>query len=325
MPQKQISEHRPPQPKRHHYVPRFYLEGFVDPAYEVKGQSALWVYERGKRPRKSSPSKAAVERYFYAHEQDGDRSVAAEHAIQKLEDEALPVLRHIRKGTLNITAQERAIFSGFMALMVTRVPRFRIFTDREARRLLEHLKSLLHEPGGLEAWVEQHEREHDRKLIGGAEQLRSEVESGSCYDEAHAPRVRLGVMFQQAMELSPRFYQTTWTLLQAREGEFFVTSDDPVFLDDPQARPGSRVGFASSPTVEYMFPLDRQFCLLCHNRAGGTVELLAPATVRNVNKRVIAGATRQVYAATHSEKLRTVVDGMLARREPGRRGADNGP
>jgi hypothetical protein len=49
--------------KRHHYIPRFYLEGFVDPL----NKPYIWVYEKGN-PNiiKATAENVAVRKHYYS-------------------------------------------------------------------------------------------------------------------------------------------------------------------------------------------------------------------------------------------------------------------
>jgi hypothetical protein len=48
--------------KKHHYLPRFYLDGFTDPK-----SNRLWVYEKGiPEIRSSSPTKEGCQRFYHA-------------------------------------------------------------------------------------------------------------------------------------------------------------------------------------------------------------------------------------------------------------------
>ena len=60
--------------KKQHYVPRFYLEGFTNSLEEERGRSVLWVYEKGREPRRSAPKNEAFEKYFYEYPKGEERT-----------------------------------------------------------------------------------------------------------------------------------------------------------------------------------------------------------------------------------------------------------
>src|SRR5579862_7541180 len=113
-----------PEPKQQHFVHRAYLEGFVDPDYERRGESFLWAYLPGKSPFRQRPDRIAKRNYYYCFHHEEKRRFDFEHALQSLEDVALPVLRKFRSLQFNIDAEERLTFAGYVGLSYTRVPTF---------------------------------------------------------------------------------------------------------------------------------------------------------------------------------------------------------
>jgi hypothetical protein len=59
--------HKPP--RKHHYIPRFYLDGFAS----RQPKPRLWVYEKGRDARKSTPKLEGCQRDFYTFEQNGEK------------------------------------------------------------------------------------------------------------------------------------------------------------------------------------------------------------------------------------------------------------
>jgi hypothetical protein len=57
-------------PRKHHYIPRFYLAGFASPGPKPR----LWVYEKGRDPRKSTPKLEGCQRDFYTFEENGEKN-----------------------------------------------------------------------------------------------------------------------------------------------------------------------------------------------------------------------------------------------------------
>lgn len=50
--------------KRHHYLPKFYLEEFVDP----RNSPYIWIYEKGQSQiRKANATNIAVKKDFYTY------------------------------------------------------------------------------------------------------------------------------------------------------------------------------------------------------------------------------------------------------------------
>ena len=76
-------------PRRHHFLPVSYLRNFCS------DEGDLYVYERGKLPRKSIPQKEAHIRDFYAYEGESGENFEVEKILSKYESEAAPVIQGI--------------------------------------------------------------------------------------------------------------------------------------------------------------------------------------------------------------------------------------
>lgn len=124
-----------PKKVRHHYVPRFYLNGFTtgDPPM-------LWIYDKeasGKR-RQAGTGDAALEKHYYSIiRDDGTRdSTTIEDAFAEFEDDSAPVLRAIRAGE-QLSAADRTRLASFMAVLMARVPLARLQTAEIVRTISE--------------------------------------------------------------------------------------------------------------------------------------------------------------------------------------------
>src|SRR2546423_15005720 len=101
--------------KRHHYVPRFYLNGFIDPVNEP----FIWVYQKGESQIiKATAENIALEKHYYSFTSPtGEKdSETFENALSEMEGKAAPIIAKIKRGqTLN--EDDRAVFAVFLALM----------------------------------------------------------------------------------------------------------------------------------------------------------------------------------------------------------------
>src|SRR5882762_10273955 len=112
-----------PKKERHHFLPVFYLEGFVDPDHEPH----LWVYDKeGGDVRPASPRDAGVEKHGYSiPKADGTRdSTTVENALALIVDQVAPMWAKLRR-LEPLTNAERSMVSLFLALLMTRVPAYR--------------------------------------------------------------------------------------------------------------------------------------------------------------------------------------------------------
>jgi len=293
-----------PKTVRHHYVPRFYLEGFTagDP-------SMLWVYDKDTGRRwKASTRDAGLETHYHSiTRDDGTRdSETIESAFAEFESDSAPALRAIRAGEL-LSGDDRAQLAAFIAVQMTRVPLARRHTETIARMVGEAaarpiLKAQLEGPPDQQWESTKLMLEELRAL--GLPALRVE----DIMVEPKREIMLAGVI--SAPALAQLFYDMTWAILPAKGRHSFVTSDNPLVSGPASSSPG--VGLASSNAV-VVFPLSSTRCLFAnwkHGRRQWNVprSKVSEAMVVALNKRVIAGALRFVYSDQDSDGLGRLVE-----------------
>jgi hypothetical protein len=77
-------------PKRHHYIPKFFLERFCR-------DGMLWVYDRESNEfRHQSPvNSAVIGDYYAAVGEEGGKNLDAEKLLSRIETAARPVLEKV--------------------------------------------------------------------------------------------------------------------------------------------------------------------------------------------------------------------------------------
>jgi hypothetical protein len=80
-------------PKKHHYVPEFYLKGFCR-------EGKLWVYDRERDFYDYLPPETlGIKKHFYSFtDENGQRDVSAEKELSRVENAAAPVIRKLETG-----------------------------------------------------------------------------------------------------------------------------------------------------------------------------------------------------------------------------------
>jgi len=288
--------------RRHHYAPQMYLEAFVDPT-DAKGR--LYIYDKKLGVIQPSSTKdAGLEKHYYSfHTETGERdSDTVEDALQRVEDAAAPAMRALRAGKV-LDADQRAHVALFMAYQYTRVPVSRRKTETIQHSIMQLLARGQAEPSSSPC---QSNDASTRSLI---EALRSEgirpIRLDELRDEV-GQHAMLASIFR-ADDLAPVFNAMAWFLVRRKGRYKFVTSDNPVVYGAPGDRDrGVGLGTAG---VEVSFTVSPEIGLLANWRApAGQYE--TPGTdgiTAIVNKRVIAGALRFVYASEYSEALLRLV------------------
>ena len=121
------------RPKRHHYLPKFYLDGFA-----ADGLVALYDRER-RELRKQAPKNTALENSFYSAQTDtGERFDDVEKAFALLESDAKPIVDRLHNG-LGISKDQRDVIGMFAAAFFVRTPGFRRSTDNVREKMAKDL------------------------------------------------------------------------------------------------------------------------------------------------------------------------------------------
>lgn len=271
-------------PKRHHYVPRLYLERFSD-------DGLLFVRWRDGKTFSTGAANVAVETGFYDLElEHGSRSKLVERVLADVEGLSAEVLRTIDEtgAAPEPGTSDREVFSVFLALQHTRTPE-----QRERVMFPERLSEFLGD------------RELSRDLVAEyleAEHLRfhpEEREIQAAFDFAtvalREPRVMtatfsMELMFRTVEQLAPVIDGLNWTVEHDRKGRF-VTSDAPLVIwRQPSVRDSFEgVGIGNAEEVRYPLDPTKQLVLTTKQR---------PPSVRITSDRV-AGCNQDLLAGCH--------------------------
>ena len=235
--------------KRHHYIPIMHLKHFV--GRNPNGQ--LWTIEKETGiARSSRPENTALERYFYAAENDdGTFNTGLEEYLAKVEGTATPIYEKMLTGWVPGPGYNRGEFSLFLALLYLRTPAMR----RDAAESIGRNIQLRNYDYGNS----DHKFEEIVQLM--------EKESGRTYDPSEkekfrkwlidprhytleVPKERTFMALAHVKDLAPIFLGMHWSLLRPEHG-FFITSDNPVvrFNQDVVGSNWTEVSFPLSPRL----------------------------------------------------------------------------
>ena len=125
-----------------HYIPQFYLRGFVDPSCPQHQEPYLWVYGRGcGRSRRRAPKNVAVEPHFYSVDTGSDsKDSRVEDLLSATESRASPIWTNLGERERELSHEERNTIAIFVACMSARVPgvreRMNAAVDQVSRMIL---------------------------------------------------------------------------------------------------------------------------------------------------------------------------------------------
>ncbi len=212
-------------PKKHHYVPEFYLKGFCR-------DGMLWMHDRAENTYKRlSPEILGIKKNFYAFtDEDGRRDVSAEKKLSRVENSAAPVIRKLEAGQ-QITFEENCDLALFVALMSYRVPDF----EQEHKEWHDTVVKAIHKQmfPSVEAVKAQISRQGKDPDDEAAQNI-FEMIQDETYDVVTNKPYYIAQILDLGLNTAQQLASMSWLLIHAPEGAAFITSDDPFLLVPPR-------------------------------------------------------------------------------------------
>lgn len=288
--------------KRHHYIPRFYLDGFVDPL----NRPYIWVYEKGN-PNiiKATAENVAVRKHYYSFVTAVGHEDSFEDIFGMIESEVAPIFRKIINHE-NLENEERSSFAYFLALIMMRVPKYRENVEKVTGEIIKRATMLwASHPEDFKSMIKKFEKDEGSKTGMPVEELQDFILSGE-FDIVVKPQFSLG-MLDLVKHFAPIFHAMNWAFWEASD-YMFVTSDTPLFYDDPTHDPGSVYGVGLlSKNIEVTFPISKDLMLFATwNGPEGYIKV-NNKKVKEFNRRMVISALRFVFAPLHSQDLNRTV------------------
>jgi hypothetical protein len=303
------------QPRAHHYLPVFYLKGFasVSPKKDI---GFLWVYERGKPPRRSKPENEAHERDFYSHNR-------TERLLSKIESVVAPFFRAVEDGYSEFHPVDWKGITCFMALTWLRGPTGRDFVNGLYEWATESAVKQLAE--NAEEFAKCYQRFLESSGTNtnlSAEEMRTSLLSNNWKVKQDNHGFALKLMFDGVPRVSSILNKKHWEVLVSKDDQCFCTSDCPIltFLPDSPRRRGTGsigTGF-ERPGVQIYFPLNRRQCLLLSDRAKNSSHEIPGGHVREINKFMMVGARRFIYASERNAAMERLFNKVGCKSVPGK-------
>jgi hypothetical protein len=243
-----------PRPKKHHYVTKAYLDGFLE-----SGQEQLFCRMRRKDMGfRAKPDEIAFQKNYYSFKRkDGTWNDAAENFFaNKIETPGLAVLKKLVAGNTRLKWDERNSLAMLLSIQEHRVPFNRSEFNRMHRELTSNIVSdydeRLSNREALTGYVTMQTtggmttREPAKVSIDTLRQVLQEPS-----DESE--KKTLAMLVRTALELSDIYRHMKWTIYRADGKESFVTSDCPVI----KLFTKSQTGYAAllREDIEVRFPL----------------------------------------------------------------------
>lgn len=248
-------------PKRHHFLPEFYLHKFARDGY-------VWVYDRKEDSyRRQQPKNTAVIGHYYAiTSETGERDYDIERMLSQFEGRAKTAIQTLEAGQ-EINPEQRADLAYYLAFQHTRTPRF----EREIDEMADAVHKIL-----LKEMVPTVEA---AEIVFKCKEKKSDVTAESMYKFIHEEQFSMkgsrnntiSLMLDQTSRASKDIALMDWVVVHAVRGCSFITTDSPIGYVVPEKfiRSGEPVIGLGSEKITKLFPLTQKVALLIGKYGGG--------------------------------------------------------
>jgi uncharacterized protein DUF4238 len=295
--------------KRHHYVPRFYLNYFV--TNSVERSPRFWVYDKaGGPPRIQTPINTAVEGYLYSFEAPlGTKNDSLEQALSTLETKAKPVLDRWQRRGVTATQEEQKLIAEFLAVMYSRSPKtIQGITEASGIMGIELARFLADQPDMIREFLDR-EQTRGRPNVPSVEEMVDNLRNVEERFEIEVNRESSLIdSFRLAERIAAELFYMNWCLCYAPTRTFFVTSDTPLCIFARTSRDKALLGAGVGlPNAIVTFPISPNVCLLLDRRHTNARMAVGKQFVRAANHRMVANAERLIISAYTSETIANLV------------------
>ena len=303
-----------------HFVPQFYLRGFFDPIEEEKGQHILWLYTVGYKPKRMPTKRIGGEDSLYNFtNDDGIEQAWLEERLGDLERIAAPVLTKLGSADIFLSRRERDEFAGFLALMLCRGRYFfDLANSLQADMIVAQAEDFLADPMRFREAIRQRETRTGDPVASeydAMEEFLRRLVAGEYIVEDANRLWPIKHMHTQALRLMPLFERMRWILLRSAD-EMFLTSDNPVNLNDPGLQEEND-HFVHSADANFTFPVNRNTLLQGVLTTGSDrIVSIRSYDVRQLNQRTIVRSYQHLYAPLKSERIRLLMERIFRERRP---------
>jgi len=293
-----MPKHNPKEPRKHHFLPKFYLSGFTG---SIGRSNLIWVIDKNSgRCWATSPRKAAVRRDYYKQGKTGD-AYAVEKGFAQFESDAAQVLRRIGFSKSPPQGDDLLVLVNCVAGFWALVPRIRNITSNFVDQIAKRVGQMMVSSPEMYYGILKRMRESGEAVPEGAydyEGMKHYVQEGN-YRADYEQEWHIKQSLDSLDVLIPVLMQRNWSLLIAQKGAgTFVCSDSPVSLTWTKKKTTFRPpGFAHRDTVVTM-PLNKEVAIL-GEFGKPSASISAPRRIiASVNSQTARMAERFIYSST---------------------------
>jgi hypothetical protein len=281
-------------PKKHHFLPQFYLRNFaISP--QTSKYPHIWACKKAADPKPINVAIKDTACITDYHTLDPDKAVPDRASLEK----SLSTIESKQSQTIDRILHERRVhdddkpvLSAMLAIMRTRVPSFKRFIQESLRLMLVSTMDVLEENGRLPEPPDSVKPYLKGRL---SDNLNIEISNW----------MLLRHMFDAAIHsrLAQILSRTNLLLVEAAESADFLTSDSPVSIYQPsQTTPSGLFRPLFDPTTEYWLPISSRIGILYRSETGGPLLKASEEETAELNRRQIISSAEYVYSSANKGK-----------------------
>jgi len=267
------------QPRKHHYVPQFYLRGFSS-----NGSSIFQIEKHdGRGYLCSIKDTAAIRDYHELDFEAAEDPHVLEKRLAEIESQLAEVLAQVIKSGIDSRVTHSRLIE-LTSLLRFRVPAFKQFIEESFRQSVLSTAKIMEQNGNFSPAPKGFESIFARNGVSVS------IANWKC----------LEVMFELASDpkILDILASMAPSILRAPEGTFLLTSDQPVALFHPDTNPTDSYGVGfSTPDIQVSVPLSsRVLLLLTWDKDAPKERELTASEVDEFNRRTVVMADSLVFA-----------------------------
>ena len=304
------------EPRKHHYVPAFYLAGFTEEGSQDGRLRA--IAKSDGRIFGGTPRTLAHQRDLYRVEHQDLEPNAIEYAFSQVEGQVAPVLGRLIESSISVDPNDVALVLNLVAMLSIRVPAVRkLFASVIEDVGKQFANDLLQDPDKYERFLEsQRELGMDTSDYPTLKKMREGWESGGLSLEANQTWLT-----SQGLKVSPEIYdllaKRSWMIATCDPTETgpLITSDRPVSISWTRGDVPAfySPGFAM-PDTEVTFPLGRRHALIGRWEDQPSQRDIGREGVAMLNGLTCLAADQHVYSVSEDffalDRDQTVITGQ---------------
>lgn len=270
----------------------------------------LWVFDRVKKEyRHQNTVQIASENKFYNYQLKGGKEENLEDVFSQMESLAKPILDKIINKQ-QITGQEKADLSMFLAVLRVRIPDFKKWTEESGEKFYKKLNKItFSNRDHVEGIAKKMGKKLTKKEV---DDLIDFATDETRYTVKFPQNYWLGIMLKMSLDIADLFIDSNWKIYYFDKKFALVTSDNPVILVPPKnyhpfygyglATPGTRkVISLTSNICLVMGELNRDPLIICEDTNNKDLS-------RWFNRITAVNSDRFVYSPDRSKLEKLVKD-----------------